>query len=268
MKVKIPEHLYQVTRISRLQRDVDFYYFLKTIDTSGFISKSSLVCQVKKQTPISDSSIYRKIKRLIELQWVKKTSNGYRLCTYRFLFERLGLGDRKVYFTELKGRATITSAHIELKKKIQSQAYAALMALSSDRNYQRSFKNTRGKLIERLDQLTQNEVAYMIENNAKSRQCAEYAEISQGSAPSFCNPDITMSYNRIAEFLCLSSSSEAFVLMNTLLENGLVEIERNRLVLIERGLLYKEFCERYERGRFRYISSSCYQLLPNKYFFT
>lgn len=250
--------------------DIEFFYTLKKIDTSGFIHKTNIVYELTKRCSLNTSSIYRRINRLVRLGLVKKTANGYRVCSYKYLFHRLGYVESKYYNIVVSDTESVLdiSAKIEIKKKLREQSIAARLALNGDKRYQRSFKKTRGNLLERLDQVVTDNLAYMVEVNQLSHSAAKYSQLSQSSKKiNYCNPDITLSYDSIKELLNLSSTSQAFDLMNRLESKEYLSIQRDRQVLIESNISYYQFLSNYNDRYFRYRGRNVYKILPNKYFF-
>jgi hypothetical protein len=270
--VKIPERLYQVTRDLKNQKDVEFYYVLKRLDNSGFIHKRDLISKTSNYTKLSTASIYRRVDRLLRLKWLKKTSNGYRLCTYKTLFKILGYRERFHYTNIIVGKnvsAIELSVKIEIERKLQKQAFTAVVALSRDKTYQRSYKKTRGKLLDRLDQVVQDQLAYMVKKNQQAKEIAQYRQETQSfvETSGFCNPDITMSHETLKDFLHLSSTSQVYYLLKGMQEKGMVDIERDRRVLVDKNISYFEFLKNYGDYFYRYKNRNAYKILPNKYFF-
>ena len=267
--VKIPHNLFQRSRELNVQKDVEFFYALKRIDSTGFISKDSLIKKVGRFVKLTHSSIYRRITSLINLGLLKRVKNGYRICSYKKFLTVLGCKqnayDKMIVRDDQK--ILLFSAIREIKQNFKEQAIAASSSIKNT-EYQRSFSNTRGLLLHRFNEVVEDKLAYMVDQNIELEETQRYAQVTQSSIEiNHCNPDVTLSYQAIARLRNLKSTSQSFDLMNELEELRLVRIQRDRLVLVEQNVSYQKFLIKYGEERFRYRGRDAYKVLPNKYYF-
>ena len=245
---------------------VDFYYQLKTIDSTGFISKETLLTDTEWMQ-IDPSSIYRNINDLIRKGWMRRVSNGYRLCTYKTFFK-----DLRVEFnhwdqeTLIEGmRPSDLSAFHEIRRNLAEQVRAANRAIQSDETYQRSYTMLReNDKYSKMESLVHLNTAYMVEKNQKNEEIVQYHE--QGAiekAPQSCNPLITLSNKGAQKLLEASSTSVTHHLMIRLETYGYLVIERENRVRISDKMSYLQFMKEYGFGTHTYLNGYAWKVLPN-----
>jgi hypothetical protein len=264
-KIKIPIGLYQSIQCPKIRHSVDFYYQLKSINSTGFIHKNALLEQTK-WIGLSEASIYRKISALIDLEWIKKVGNGYRLCSYDRLFAKLKL--RYKHWDQGKldenMRATDLSAFHEVRRNLIKQGKAASQTVLKDRVYQRNYRNRRGATKrEFLDSLASTHTAYMVERSLENIELIRNAE--DGEKPSkICNPNITLSNRGLQRLLGIRSTSGTHELVKRLEAAGFLLVGRNKRVRVGDKIEYHEFLIKFGFEKYDFIQGYAFRKLPNK----
>lgn len=85
--VKVPEGLLKKANSEGILHLVQFWYLLKSKENSGHFKELKDIHKHSKETL---SSTYKKVNKLIKLNWIKKDSVGYKLVSYDTLFGLLG----------------------------------------------------------------------------------------------------------------------------------------------------------------------------------
>lgn len=85
--LKVPEGLVEKSNKLGVLSEVLFYYQLKSLNKQGHFREAS---EIIEQTKLSKSFVYSKLTSLSNLGLVKKTFNGYTLCSYETLWDKLG----------------------------------------------------------------------------------------------------------------------------------------------------------------------------------
>ena len=83
---KIAQGLYKKANELGLSSNIIFWYKLKYLNDEGVLTKGNIVTCVRKVTNLSNSSIRRKIARLVDLGWIIDNDHQYNLISYDKLF--------------------------------------------------------------------------------------------------------------------------------------------------------------------------------------
>jgi len=85
--VKVPEGMIKQSNSNGTTHLIKLWYNLKSNKNSGHYITLK---EIQDCTNESFSSIYKKITKMIELKWINKDSNGFKLISYDKLFKLLG----------------------------------------------------------------------------------------------------------------------------------------------------------------------------------
>jgi len=249
--LKVPEGLIKRANGLNLLSDIIFWYQLKSLNIEGRIVKGNIEKALCAKFNYSKPSIWRKIKTLEELSWIKKLDNEYKLISYDLLFCKLGYCyDSKINYKSYSKLITkdkkpkfkiykISTSNLkyffeyvayeDIKQNFKKQAFTIIHTIKNNSHlpiYQSIIqKNLLNKVklnkIDSFNQLNQ----YIIENRKNREFWNQTSEC-----------DITLSCQGVANLLGYSSSQTGYNIQNKLEELGLLQIEK-RKVLIDPNLL-------------------------------
>ncbi len=271
----------------KILKDLEFYYQLKVINEEGFFPFGKVASIIQKKYSIAQSSVWRKIKRLSNLELIRKEEDGYRLVKYDTLFSILGYdltyqktknrtGKFKIFKLSLNKIDNLIShtatAEIDLNlKRQQFKVYKKVMEQSRFKKLLRkectqpvSLTGAKG-LIERLYKLT-DKVAHLKETK-ESIKVKEYMEACgkmSADETEHCNLDITISNRGITKLLGFKTSLKGFQLQKSLVKLNLISSSKRRMYIGSSDLTYKEFRAEFKDPSYRLEDSIIYRVLPNK----
>jgi len=88
--LKVPEGLSKIGRDRGILKQIEFYYKLKPILTTGSFQKKGMVTFIKKYHDISKSTIHLRMNELVKLGFAVDYGKRYNLIAYDKLFDLLG----------------------------------------------------------------------------------------------------------------------------------------------------------------------------------
>jgi hypothetical protein len=244
--LKVPEGLIKRANGLGLLSDIVFWYQLKSLNIEGKIVKGNIEKTLSVKFGYSIPSIWRKIKNLEELSWIKKEDSEYKLISYDLLFLKLGYiykseinykfynklitKDKKPKFKIYKIPTININyffehvAYEDIKHNFKKQAYTIIHTIKTNSHlpiYQSIIqKNLLNKV--KLNDIKSFELLnqHIIEN----RESEEYWDKT-----SEC--DITLSCQGLANLLGYSSSQTGYNIQNKLEDLGLLKIEKRKILL-------------------------------------
>lgn len=281
--IKIPTGLLKACNDRGIWKDIEFYYKLKTIDISGHFLKKFVTPTIKERFNYSESSIWIKIRKLIDLGLIKRSSTGYRLVKYDTLFQILGydLTDIEKNGKTRKGTFQITkikstnvfhlrdiAAFIDIKNNFRQQVFNVLRNIKSliPKQKMATGLSEGFRYLDGVFQKTDIS-KYLMECN-ESNLAKEYALQSGGNLKSIApNIDIAITCNHLSNILGYSAQSTGYVIEQRLKALGLINVI-NRTHTIKLDATRQEF-EAMNLGKsYYYCNGSIVKQLPNKIFFT
>ena len=88
--LKVPEGLIRKANEFGFLSDVIFFYQLKSLNIEGELIKGQIETSLNKNFNYSYSSIWRKIKSLLDYGWLRPEQNCYKIISYDLFFNKLG----------------------------------------------------------------------------------------------------------------------------------------------------------------------------------
>ena len=88
--LKVPEGFLKICRKNKILSDMVFFYQLKSINKEGYFKKEGFAKMVSERFSISEPSLFRKLKRLIDLGIVVNLKFSYNLISYHKLWDIFG----------------------------------------------------------------------------------------------------------------------------------------------------------------------------------
>lgn len=271
--LKVPEGLFAKANRMGILKDIEFYYQLKTINEQGFLKKSDLVGHIQQHFSLSTSSIWRKIKRLLNLKFLRAETNGYSLVKYDVFYSLLGyqikpralhlkynVNEFKLFKLSLSCISDII-AHIaleEFKLKRKRMLFAASVRYSQDSSYKNdtadSYWNREEFFVEKFKR---THVVSYIDKIIHDKYLHDFQVQSTGySESSSCNIDLNITCQSFAELLGYKSSRQGHILQQRLVQMGYIEV-------VNRQFIYAPFIEgELPYGCFR-KHGVVYKQLPN-----
>jgi len=285
--IKVPEGAIRLANELGILVDLKFYYQLKVINEEGCFKKGSVVPLIQKNYNFSQSSIWRKIKRLSKLGLINKDKNSYHLVRYDKLFEILGydltqnnktkrIGNFKIFKLSLKKIDNLIAyvAKEEIDLNLDRQAYQVWQKIRSnsefkkllrkERTQPRSLKDIRGF----IDKLYNNSnKVESIENTKQSKIATRYIEESKKHSlknNSYCNLDITLSNRGIAKLLGFRTTLKGFQLQTLLNKLNLIKSNKRDIFIKTTNQTYKEFRNEFKDPTYRLVDSIIMKRISNK----
>jgi hypothetical protein len=260
--IKIPEHCFKRANERSILNDVVFYYELKVLSDNGFFMKGSVAKLISKKLKCTENTVWKKLKRLVNLGLCNKNTNGYSLKSYDTLFSTLGYnlekdGHRKGSFkiNKIPHTRGMKIKHqlalVDIRDNLNNQTHKAFYNLHQDKRYQYTENNlhcaTMKDKREILESLAKDNVRMMALNDEAIETNTFMEAMSKDYNIKYCNPDITLSLKGVCQILGFTNTSSAFVLLKQMQENNLIEISRRLIRIGSTTMSYKEFIKDYSR---------------------
>jgi len=290
VSLKVPEGIVQKANQLGIWVDVLFYYQLKSLNVEGVLKKGEIEPILIDRFNLTRPSIWRKIKRLINLGLLIKTENFYKLCSYDSLFFILGYSlEEKIYYKgdkklRRKGNFKIWQiavdklksfleniARKEIELNYQRQLYKISQTLKQDEYLLKLIPKNKLKVnlvdLESLD-LIKNllNINNLVEKSFKAKQIS-YLEAKNGESyySTQSNIDVTLSCNGLAKLLGFKSAASGYKLEQKLKKLGLISI-KTRKILIETNPLFASQLYEKVRSIKNYVLNNgrLYYFLPNQ----
>jgi len=236
--------------------DVVFYYQLKMINEQGFFAKGSISTL---DVPYSKPSIWRKIKRLVQLDLIKVNKNGYQLKKYDTLFQFLGYnltkennrkGTFKIHrvpFTQCTDLKHLF-AFLDIRDNLNKQTKTAYRRLLQSNQYtgQNLYCTSLSEKKQLLSNIVKNNTVQMINSNDHNKQLCDFRDaFGKQVKDKYCNPDITLSLKGVCSILGLTSCSSAYAIVKQLVKQKRVLSSRRKVFITTTSLTYKEIVAKY-----------------------
>lgn len=265
--LKIPEHCYSRSKGQGIVNDVEFFYQLKLINIQGFFERGTVSTL---NLPYSKPSIWRKIKRLVDLNLIRHNSNGYQLVSYDTLFQHLGYdlsrngirnGSFKIHripYTQCSNIKDLL-AFIDIRDNLNKQTHQAYLNFNRTNQYagQKLYCSDIRDKRHTLSNLARKNTVQMINSNDNNVMLHQ-----MGIESTHCNPDITLSLKGLCNLLGLSNTSSANAIVDRLVAQKRLNVRTRQLFLETTTLTYTEFKSEYD-GRHIYKEGAIFRTLPN-----
>lgn len=285
--LKIPEGAIRRANELDCLKDLEFYYELKALRDNGFFRKGEIVSLVKKNYGTSESSVWRKIKRLLNIKLVRRYREGYRLVNYDTLFEYLGYDLEYNFIRERKGSFKIFkidkrnvselityTAKEEIKLNLTRQAFKVFKSVSKQDRFKELHRNhtqIKPKSLKEIqfiiDELYKgiDKVEYLREIKA-SKDLTKYIEMTQKTdiENEYVNLDIALSNRGIAKLLGYKSQESGFKIQKRLVELGLIQSQKRQMYLGRTSLSSTQFKKQNKDKSCKYNGGYIVKNIPNK----
>ena len=285
--IKVPEGAIKAANELGILKDVEFYYQLKVLNEEGFFPKGSIVSSIKRKYKTGQSTIWRKIRRLLDIGLIRKDAEGYRICKYDTLFSILGYdmtydiskqrrGNFKIFKLSLNqiDKMILHVAKEEIDLNLKRQVYKTWAKIKKNKGFKKllrkectqalSFNEIRA-LIERLFNKV-NKVDYIKSIN-ESKEAYQYAKMSEKHSMddlNYVNLDITLTNRTISKLMGYKTSLKGFQIQKALVELKLIRSEKREFYLGTTTLTYKQFRKEFKDPTIRMVDSALYKRMPNK----
>jgi len=288
--LKVPEGIVKRANQLGIWVDVVFYYQLKSLTIEGILRKGEIEPILVSRFNLTRPSIWRKLKRLVDLGLVKKEKDFYKLYNYDKLFHVLGywLGKKTYYKNEKRvsrlGRFKIwhisvdclsnfleyiTRQEIELNYK--RQLYKISQTLKQDDflldlipKNKLKVSLTKTKSLDFIkDQLNIND---LVEKSIKAKTISyNEAKIGEDYYSKQSNIDLTLSCSGLARLLGFKSAASGYKLEQRLKELGLLIIKKRKILIEKNPLFANQLYEKVKNIR-NYVlaDNQLYYYLPNQ----
>lgn len=247
--LKVPEGLIKRANQLGLLSDIIFWYQLKSLNIEGKLVKGQIETSLHKKFQYSYSSIWRKIKNLIDYGWLRPEQNCYKIINYSLIFYKLGykFGEKiniKFDSKAVKKDNTLTRplfkinkievnklpyffeycAYEDIKLNFKKQAFVILRQIKRNPENPTYQSIIQKKILERVKLNDINSFDLINQFIIESRKDEFYKKTSDF--------DITLSCQGVANLLGYNSSYSGYSIQQRLEKLGLIRIEK-RKVLIE-----------------------------------
>lgn len=256
--------------------DVVFYYQLKILDSHGFFVEGS-ISHLHTRLPYSQSSIWKKLNRLVQHKLIKKHANGYQLISYDDLFDILGYdlsyhkgrkGSFKIHKIPLEQCNHIKDlfAFIDIRDNLNTQVFRAFGNLTRTNQY--SVKklycsNTDQKRVLLKKIVTENLVHMIDSNDQNANLCQMHDAFDTESTIKHCNPDITLSLKGICRLLRLSNTSSAHIIVQRLIKQKKLLVSTRKMFIETTTLSYSQFKKNFD-DRYTLKDGMIFRTLSNQ----
>lgn len=236
IRLKVPQGLVKKANQLKVWNDVLFYYKMKSLRVEGSFHKSEVVKVVSGRFGYSEPSIWRKLRKLIDLGYVFKVGDHYCLVSYDVLFKKLGftlvetkkkkrsgfpifrIESRDLNnFLDYIGLEEIKSSFFRQRKSLKSSEHIGLIQNHSLETFKQMFR--KSNINQKIDSLLDlKSLSYLI---AKGVQDVSLKQ----------NLDITISCFGISRLLGFLSPSTGYAIERRLEELGLIQIRRRKFLV-------------------------------------
>jgi len=273
--LKVPEGLIRKANEEKILNDVIFYYQLKSLTIEGHFKKNGLIRLVQSKFRISESSIWRKVKKLVELGYLIKSKEGYSLIRYDAFFKSLHYdiavctksksifgtmvrykrrGSFKIFKILVQNLDNFLSyiAYEEIKLNFQKQEYNIC---KSSNNLSLLIPKKKLNYYQYINKLLQMKLQ---NHYIKTKMKHQFIN--------FINTDVTLSCLGLSKLLGFLSSRSGYLIEKNLVKLGLIDIQK-RLVLYETNpFMFRKSGLGDVCNNFLCKQSLIYYNLPNKIF--
>ncbi len=268
-------------------KDLEFYYQLKVLNEEGYFKKGNITPQIQQHYKLSQSSIWRKIRRLLNLGLIRKGKSGYRLVRYDTLFTVLGydlsfnykrnrIGNFKIFKVDLNkiDHWILYIAKEEIDLNFDRQAFRIWKKIRKDNHFKQLLRKERTQLhslrdirsfIERL--YNQTDKVDHLKEVEFSKNIQRYIDLTAKDSSTDkipINLDITLSNWGISKLLGYKTTLKGFQIQKLLNKMNLIKSQKREVYLGTTSLTLNEFRKKYKDPLFRLDGSSIYRVLPNK----
>lgn len=242
IQVKVPYRLLQKANEQGVGSDVEFYYQLKSLTPHGSFIKGTVVPIIQEKYGYSSASIWRKIRRLRELGWMRNNKLAYHLSSYDTIWKSLGYNLKRdkrgnlkfplsrFVLTNFKSQCAQHDIHINLKKQTLHVRKNLQHAELRKDDYTAMQNCDTFDLRLKLDALGQKRPVDIVRAYERSIENANLEDALMKDVPR-CNPDITLSCKGVAKLLGHESASTGHRIIKTLEQNKLIDVRRRVVCL-------------------------------------
>lgn len=266
-QLKIPIGMYKLCQRQMVLTDIIFWLQLKTLNCQGFLNKKTLPKICKKEFGITQSSFYKKIKRLKELCYIKEEMNSYKMISYDSLWKSLNYD--KVQCEEIEGKLIVRNSFKLMKinvsttlKKfnwrkltkarlqniwIYNEIHSCYInQVSNICKHLYSYDFNKKKWARKVIQKTLGEAissSYIDDSqflrrfNKINRQLLLHESKPKFEQASFA--DITLSTNGLSNLLGYDSNSNGYCIQKKLEKMRFISIKKRKIFLTMRNMMFR-----------------------------
>lgn len=235
-----------------------FYYQLKKIDSNGFFQKGT-ISSLHEDIPYEQPTIWKKLKRLVDNQLIRKYANGYQLISYDELFAILGYN-----MTFANGRKGIFKIHkipmlqcsnikdllawIDIRENLNHQTNKAFNSLKKSSQYSANNLSCTTMQDKRkiLSSIVDKNLVQMATNNDKHVEHCKYMDLFMMEDKSVhCNPDVTLSLEGICSILQLPNTSSAHNIIQRLSDQKRISVTNREIFIESTTMTYQEIKQKF-----------------------
>jgi hypothetical protein len=247
MRLRIVDNLLSRVNELGIKNDVEFFYYMKSIDPTGYIPKKQITSKIKK-LKYSKTRFYHYLGKCINLGLIKEYSHGYRLISFESAFNTLKIPVSK-------------TNRVSIVEKLEDiYLYAFVRGIESNLKRQEAKVKAKSKLSKSIVQEIPVGTTDLEERDnllATSEYC-----FSREVDSVVINKDITLSVRGVARTLNMSVGF-AHRMLKLVEEFGLLEIiKREKFVSTWVGT-FEDFRKEYKSPKFQLKDGAINYIFPS-----
>lgn len=216
---------------------------LKSVSPHGSFSKGSVGPTIQSHFDISAASLWRRMKRLVELGWVRNHKLAYHLTSYDDVWKDLGYDLKRTKRNTLsfplsrfrlvnfRQQCAQHDLHINLKRQSDNVRKNLQHAGLRKDDYAAMQNCDTYELKQRLDELGEKRPVDIVRSHEESVLSEQLEKASEISEVPRCNIDITLSCKGFAKLIGLKSASSGHRIIKTLQQAKLIDV-RHRIACL------------------------------------
>jgi hypothetical protein len=261
--LKVPEGAYRMANQKGVLHEFLFYNQIKSLNPQGYFSRGSGIKFIKDSLKISDSTLYRNLKKLEKLTWVKRVNGNAIVTNYDHIWITLGLDPHKEKIKihkVLPGDRFIETLLLEeIKLNLKRQKQKMFVNHVKQELFNDDVQHPEYMQKSKFDMLVRKLKPYVTKHLKQCHrdQLRYFKKHLHYKGPNF---DITLTCKGISQLFGYIAESQGYIIQQLLKNCNLITITR-RSLLINKNFKGKGYVELpkslYVKGK------HLYKQLPN-----